>query len=63
MYYNKDKKNGSGRSLKWKFLTHLNTSAFYFFHEPVVLEAPDTVLVERAAGKRIDTKTGGEWPV
>lgn len=34
----------------------------------IVLEAPDTVLVERAAGKRIDTKTGDvyhttfDWP-
>jgi len=34
----------------------------------IVLEAPDTVLIERAAGKRIDTKTGDvyhttfDWP-
>ena len=26
----------------------------------VVLEAPDTVLIERAAGKRIDPKTKGD---
>lgn len=34
----------------------------------IVLEAPDTVLIERAAGKRVDTKTGDvyhttfDWP-
>ena len=27
----------------------------------VLLEAPDTVLIERAAGKRIDPKTGGQY--
>jgi hypothetical protein len=26
----------------------------------VMLDAPDTVLIERAAGKRVDPKTGGE---
>lgn len=27
----------------------------------VVLQAPDSVLIERAAGKRIDTTTGGNF--
>ena len=39
----------------------LSLSLFLFLSPPVVLEAPDTVLIERAAGKRVDTKTGGKY--
>lgn len=27
----------------------------------VILDAPDTVLIERAQGRRVDPKTGGEY--
>ena len=44
------------------FIVNISTfiyliNIYYFI---VVLEAPDTVLIERAAGKRIDPKTKGE---
>ena len=33
----------------------------HFSHITVLLDAPDTVLIERVMGKRIDAQTGGQW--
>ena len=35
------------------------TDLFLVFSTAVLLEAPDTVLIERVMGKRIDPETGG----
>ena len=46
----------------------INDFQIFFFRFPVVLDAPDTVLLERQAGKRVDPETGDvyhttfDWP-
>lgn len=46
------------RSDVWDLLPHMPGCAVFLLC-PVVLSAPDTVLIERNLGKRIDPQTGG----
>ena len=43
----------------WLMLKVLNCCFILLVYFSVLLDAPDTVLIERAVGKRIDPQTGG----